>query len=240
MERIHFHLKSKCINLKNRFVFFINQWPVYWSRLFKHFGLLIQINNKQNLTAHYNEYFKWRLFIWVAEFFIYFTDILGLSLLYETFDEWINFRTRNLLPSEITILTGIFGDQLNVQLILIDSKSRLFARKYKIAYVTFNTINHWGIISDDLLVHEAAHCWQYQQHGSVYWFRAILAQFTKSGYDYGNLSTLIQNNSISGLYNYEQQAEIITDYYKMSKGQVPTYHKGELALLAAYKENLLS
>ena len=61
-----------------------------------------------------------------------------------------------------------------------------------------------------------------------------------SGYDYGNLSTLIQNNSISGLYNYEQQAEIITDYYKMSKGQVPTYHKGELALLAAYKENLLS
>ena len=201
--------------------------------------MLFRLNDRERLDIHYLEFYSYRYLLWLAEFIIYLTDITGLSMLYETLDEWINFNTRNLSPDEYALLLPLFGSQLNYKLVLIDKNARLFARKYNLAYVTFNTINCWGQLTDTLLVHEAVHCWQFQKYGSVYWFRALLGQFTPAGYNYGELSLDVQPLHPDRKFNFEQQAEIITDYYKLSRGYKATYFQGEIALIQRYKELLL-
>ena len=66
------------------------------------------------------------------------------------------------------------------------------------------------------------HIWQYQRFGSVYIFRALWAQNSTNGYDYCGVVGLMDNlKSEKGLlnFNFEQQAEIIEDYYKLRQNR---------------------
>lgn len=106
---------------------------------------------------------------------------------------------------------SIAFDQVSIY---INMQSRL--RRFAYAYVVFNTINFNCKIKDDILIHEYVHIWQYQKFGSVYIFRALLAQKSREGYDYGGVEALY-NGMISGKklldFNFEQQAEIVQNAF---------------------------
>jgi hypothetical protein len=233
--------KQKCKNLLQRFLWFVRQWPLRLWRLILHLALFARLLPGIGLQVHYYEFYKWRILIWIGELFLNLLDLTGFPEIYETIDEWIKWKTRPLIKKENDLIQEIFGQHINTSLLLIDTKASWFARKYKIAYVTFNTVNCHGAISDDLLIHEVTHCWQYQRFGSVYILRALLGQKTKAGYDPGDLSKY--NNLPMGelikKYNYEQQAEIMSEYFKTIHG-LPTTYLAQKTELITIKEQLLS
>jgi hypothetical protein len=100
------------------------------------------------------------------------------------------------------------------------------SRTHGVAYVSFFTINVWGVISRELLVHEVMHVWQYLQMGPVYIPRALQAQKSRMGYNYGGLNPLmdaVQRETYFLDFNLEQQAEIVTDWYRLRNGLAPQY-----------------
>ena len=90
----------------------------------------------------------------------------------------------------------------------------------------------------ELLVHELVHVWQFQHFGAVYIPRALKAQFTKEGYNYGGVEGLAsafrKGKSIQD-FNYEQQAEIISDYYSIREGGLPRWGNGSSNDLELYR-----
>jgi len=233
---------QKVRNTFVRFGWYIIKWPTRFLRLLRHLFRLPLIILGIGLEVHYYEFYRYRLLIWSAELLLYTIDLLPFPEIFGTLDEWINYRTRNLNQVERSILEPIFGHNMKYNLILIDEKSRMISKKKSIVYVSFNTINSWGIMSPPLLVHEAVHVWQYQQKGSVYILRSLLGQKTTAGYNYGNLQ---QYSNLPKLlaadkFNYEQQAEIITDFYKHSQNLPFTYSSGEISLLEKYKDDILA
>ncbi|MEL6275702.1 MAG: hypothetical protein AAFU03_11410, partial [Bacteroidota bacterium] len=66
-------------------------------------------------------------------------------------------------------------------------------------------------------VHEAMHISQYCQVGACYIPRALLAQRTPMGYNYGGLEKLVKFPHLQ-YFNYEQQADIVMDAYSIKEG----------------------
>lgn len=68
-----------------------------------------------------------------------------------------------------------------------------------------------------VLIHELVHVWQYQHFGAVYIGKALKAQKSKEGYNYGGMENLyhqmLKGNTLTH-FNFEQQAEILEDYYR--------------------------
>ena len=163
---------------------------------------------------------------WLIELFCYFFDLLGLGEVYESLADIVKFNARPLLPDEIEKVEQIFGKTLNTNRIRIDESAFLGPRTKHFAYVSFYTINAWGNMSDDTFIHELTHIWQYKQLGSVYIPRALKAQFSSEGYDYGGLANLLLAiRSGRGLehFNVEQQGDIIADYYRILSGNNPRW-----------------
>ncbi len=128
--------------------------------------------------------------------------------------------SRRLSEDEKKSCRSIFGDNLNLDLIRIDESSRVGSKKWGIIYVSFHTINSWGKIPMHILIHEMVHIWQYANFGSAYISHALKAQNSRAGYDYGGVVELRAKKDIvlSTAFNYEQQAEIIEDYYRLTVG----------------------
>jgi hypothetical protein len=83
------------------------------------------------------------------------------------------------------------------------------------AHATGYIINSNGNISDETMIHELTHVWQYIQDGIIYMPEALAAQFGE-GYDYGGVSDLEAKMAAGqGLseYNREQQGDIVSDYF---------------------------
>ena len=95
---------------------------------------------------------------------------------------------------------------------------------------------------DPILVHEAMHIWQYCQVGACYIPRALLAQRSEMGYNYGGLKALINYPSIQ-YFNYEQQADIIMDAFALKMGFRTRWSKGanttDLAIFQPFLEEVL-
>jgi hypothetical protein len=61
------------------------------------------------------------------------------------------------------------------------------------------------------------HIWQYKKHGSCYITEALYAQRWGGGYNYGGEAALLKNSNVGmKAFNFEQQAEIVEDYYRSS------------------------
>ncbi len=151
----------------------------------------------------------------IAELSAYILDLIGIPWWYDTLMDWAKWNTRPLTPSEISDMKKYYGDNVDYNLVRIDSRAKWTANKIAIAYVAFNTINHYHTISKDVFVHEMMHIWQYQKLGSVYALKALYAQAKGNAYDYGGLEALYQGmlkNKRLLSYNFEQQAEIVQDY----------------------------
>lgn len=175
---------------------------------------------------------------WWQDFALLLADVLAIPELYETFSDFAKWNTRPLSPLEKKLARSVFGTSLHLDAIRVDNKAILGCRNRNIVYVSFFTINAWGKIKDEILVHELVHVWQYQKLGAAYIAKALRAQRTELGYDYGGVGALRQAKAESGRmesFNLEQQAEIIADYYLLREGKTPSWGKANSHDLPVYQ-----
>lgn len=158
---------------------------------------------------------------WLLEFFFRMLELFGIGDVYDAVFQVLKPTTRPLSKREISLASAIFGESLPYARIRIDERALLGPRQGKFCYVSFYTINSWGKMPDPLLVHELVHVWQYHQLGIVYIPRALAAQYSQEGYNYGGveaLRTALANGKNLLDFNYEQQADLIEDYFRLLIG----------------------
>jgi len=144
-------------------------------------------------------------------------DLVGLFDLWEIASNILTPGIRSLREKELRLLKPIFGDSVPYHLIRIDERAWIGPRFGNFCYVSFLTINSWGPMHPATLVHEVVHVWQYTHRGAVYIPRALRAQWSEMGYNYGGLGPL-QSAATLEDFNYEQQADIIEDAYRLANG----------------------
>jgi len=190
---------------------FGKQVIVRWKRLGKHLIFPFYKGNQ-------NDFVPSSILEWMSDLWFYIMDVLGIPEVYQLIIRLIKWNTRKLNDAEINIARQVFGTNLDYEVIRIDDAARFGTKKIAAAYVSFNTINYNKKIKKEIFVHELVHIWQYQHFGSIYIARAIKAQFSKAGYDYGGVSHLYHQMLKGGKlidFNFEQQADIIEDYYRI-------------------------
>jgi hypothetical protein len=77
-------------------------------------------------------------------------------------------------------------------------------------------------------VHELVHVWQYVHRGAIYIPRALAAQRTPAGYDYGGWVGLRDARTLDD-FNYEQMADVIEDAFRLAEGYPPQWIRGTVA-----------
>lgn len=157
---------------------------------------------------------------WFSDAGFYVMDILAMPEIYELIFSIIKKNTRPLNSKEKALASSIFGQSIKYNLVKVDSSARFGTQKIALAYVSFNTINYRKQIDKAIFIHEMVHIWQFQQFGSIYLARAIKAQRSKEGYNYGGVPNLYQVMLKGGSlldFNFEQQADIIEDYYRIKE-----------------------
>lgn len=202
--------------------------PLRLFRLFKHLavGLKILFTKKGSIVSH-----------WWQDFGFHTLDVLAVPEVYETVADFTKFNTRPLSPLERNLAQSVFGDALKLDAIRLDDRAKIGCKNNHIVYVSFFTINAWGRIQPATFIHELVHVWQYQKMGAAYISRALRAQKTKEGYNYGGVKTLktaMENGAKITDFNLEQQADIVADYYAIREGLKPVWGKGTAADLHVY------
>jgi len=168
---------------------------------------------------------------------IYLLELSGVGEIYETLTDFLKFNTRAMTEREISVARSIFGNQINYRRVRLDAYAYLGPRQQNICYVSFYLINSWGNMSDALLIHELVHIWQYEQMGAIYMPRALVAQTSHTGYDYGGIHGLRNALRMTGdlrTFNLEQQGDIVADYFRIRNGQAPEWGNGQPKHLAIY------
>ena len=155
---------------------------------------------------------------WLSQNLINTAELLGIPETAETLADLLKFNTRALTDEEKKVARSVFGDSIDLNLVRIDEWSVSNLVNGRRPFTTFNTINTWGSLTDDVLIHELTHVWQYGQVGAIYIPDAVDAQNSSEGYNYGG-STELEKRIAAGQklssFNYEQQAQIVQDYYKI-------------------------
>ena len=152
-------------------------------------------------------------------------DLLFVFDAYEAISNRLTPGLRRLTPLEYDRLSAVFGDSVPYDRIRIDERAYVGPRSHHICYVSFHTINRWGPIPLAILVHEVMHVWQHVHEGACYIPRALAAQLTVAGYDYGGQRGLTATRHIRD-FNYEQQAAVVEDAYRLSRGLSTRYLHG--------------
>ena len=160
----------------------------------------------------------YNVYLAIGETMMYVLEVLGVPAMYDIVSEWIKPSTRPLSDEELALSKTYFGDTIDYKLVRVHPSANLTANKLALAYVSFNTINHWRPISRDVFIHEMMHVWQYQNLGAIYTIKALHAQYRGNAYDYGGFEGLyhamLQGRDLLS-FNFEQQAEIIQDYCRL-------------------------
>lgn len=179
---------------------------------------------------------------WWADFSFLLLDAILFFDLYEILTNTLARKTRSLTVYEETLLRTIFQDSLPYHLIRIDEYARVGPPQGNFLYVSFHTINSWGPIPTTILVHEAHHIWQYCRFGAAYIPRALSAQRTVAGYNYGGIQQLRRLPELA-FYNYEQQADIIADAFALRDGYRTSWAKdaypGDLSVFQPFLNQLV-
>jgi len=164
-------------------------------------------------------------------------DALGICKAYEWLSH-VKSNVRKLTDREVFLATFIFKDAIDYSKVRIDERAYLGPKQYNFCYVSFNTINSWGKMSDDIFIHELTHIWQYQHVGAVYIPRALHAQRSSEGYNYGGLPGLrlaVQQNKRFIDFNYEQQGDLVADYFRILHGGKPYWGNACLEDISWYE-----
>lgn len=148
-------------------------------------------------------------------------DLLPVAVFLEFILDLIFWKTRPLTSREKKTIGSFFGHALQLDLIGVDAQSRIAKKRIAHAYVSWHTVHFDISISDATLIHEMVHIWQYRKHGHLYITESLFAQRWGGGYAYGG-SAALHMHGREGLkaFNFEQQAEIIEDYYRL-KNRLP-------------------
>lgn len=180
---------------------------------------------------------------WLGTVAVDLAEVLGIPEIAETLADLIKFNTRALTGSERSKAASVFGASINLDLVRIDEGALSVVAVRKLMhysgprpFTTFHTINGEGGLSDDTLIHELTHVWQYERVGAIYLFQAIHAQQT-GGYNYGGVPGLqAAKTAGEGIlsFNREQQAQIVEDFYLIKTGKPPYFGAGGTADLPLY------
>ena len=195
----------------NKILYYLRELPVRFKRLWRH--ILFPIYRPWS-----NDFPPKTILEWFADAGFYIMDIIAMPEVYETVFSVIKRTTRPLTVQEKAMAKSIFGSSINYDLVRVDGAAKFGTKKIALAYVSFNTINYLRQIDKAIFIHEMVHIWQFQRFGSIYIARAIKAQRSKEGYDYGSVANLYQVMLKGGSlldFNFEQQADIIEDYYRI-------------------------
>lgn len=160
---------------------------------------------------------------WVLDFGFYIMDIFCVPDVFEIIIVWVQPNIRLLNEVEKELVVRYFGTSIHPDNVRINARMHRRIRLLALAFVSFNTIHFDEKISTPVFIHEMVHVWQYQRFGSVYIFRALKAQRSSEGYDYGGPEVLYHKmlgNHRFLNFNFEQQGEIFEDYCKMRESDV--------------------
>ena len=155
---------------------------------------------------------------WFGDGIFYLMDLLLLPEVYESFLLLGKPEIRPLTDSETYTAQRFFASSLDYESVRINNQMLSSLKKKAYAYVSINTINYDRHISDPILIHELVHVWQYQKYGSMYIYRALSAQRTKEGYDYGGVEGLYKAMLVQAKlvdFNFKQQGAILEDYCRI-------------------------
>lgn len=187
-----------------RFIFV--EFPERTLRLIAHFSYVIPFikyrlpSKPKNIT------------IWAMDLLFFINDLIGITDLIHTIHLISKNSFRRMSKNEIIAVQNIFQNTIDYNSIWIDDQSKIGMHSLARAYVLFNTINYRYKIDIPTLVHEMVHIWQYQNLGSIYLGRSLLAQTLGNPYDFGGTEKLyddmIKGKSLLN-YNFEQQGSII-------------------------------
>ncbi len=135
-------------------------------------------------------------------------------------------NTRSLTDEETRLAQTIFGNTIDYKRVRLDERAVIGCRRGNFAYVGFQVINSWGPLSAAHFIHEMVHIWQFQHYGAGYIACALWAQRTPQGYDYGGikaLSAAAENDQGLEAFNYEQQGDVVADYFRLLNGAAPRW-----------------
>lgn len=215
--------------LAHRSQHFIFSFHRRFLRLIKHI-LFSDLGVKQS--------FRLKLIKWFPGIIALLIDLLALPEIYDCFTNVCKPGVRELNQTEFDAALGIFKDSIPLADVRIDQHARLGPKQWRFAYVSFFTINIYGSMPTHLLIHELVHVWQYMNYGSMYIVHALFAQHSPAGYNYGGLDVLQFVKKANGKladFNFEQQADIIRDYYLLCHGRRPQWSRATVADLDVYK-----
>lgn len=179
-----------------------------------------------------------RLSLWWTYLFFYILDVFGLPEFYETIMDLVKFNTRPLYKWEIELAKSVFGNTIDYRRVRIDDFSFAGPKQMRFCYVSFYCINSWGPMQNSIFIHEMTHVWQFEKLGSVYIPKALLAQHTALGYDYGGVEALRAGREKGKSFlsfNFEQQGDIISDYFRIREGYKPQWGQASRLDLPIYE-----
>lgn len=135
---------------------------------------------------------------------------------------------RQLTADEVSAAYSVFHDALSTDGIVLSEGGALAVSGYARTlpdHVTFPA----GTLSSPpggfmaLLIHELGHCWQYQQGAGV---PGLIMSELGGAHDYGGeqgLRDAVANGQPFATFGYEEQAEILADYYRHIGGDTSAY-----------------
>ncbi|MGB1217385.1 MAG: hypothetical protein ACPG5P_05890, partial [Saprospiraceae bacterium] len=134
----------------------------------------------------------------------------------------------------------VFGNSIPYECVRIDETALIGLRwgRMAMAYVSFFNINSLYKMSDSVYMHELIHIWQYHNFGSVYLVRALFAQKSQMQYNYGGVNALthaIKTRQHFLDFNFEQQGDLVMDYFRIKYGYKPHWGTGNKNDLVHYK-----
>ena len=217
----------KLRGIHQRFLFYLKQLPIRLVRL-----------GKQLLTFNFSFGVLQGIFLYFMSIGLCVLDLFAIPEIYETIMDLSKWNTRALSKRERLIAKVVYTDSINLDMVRIDERAVIGPKWWRFAYVSYHTINSYGKIPDAILVHELMHIWQFTYLGSVYIINALMAQRSKDGYDYKGLHSMheVINKGQSILaFNFEQQADIVCDYYRIGEGRSAQWSKAKLEDLDSYQ-----
>ncbi len=167
-----------------------------------------------------------RALLWLPGVFVLLLDLIALPELYDYVTNRLKPSSRILTAQEKELAKSVYGEAFDYDQLRIDDKAILGPKYGHFAYVSYFTINCYGPMTRHTFIHELMHVWQYQRYGSMYILHALWAQRTKESYNYGGLGRLRGIKRAGGQladFNFEQQADIIEDYYLIKHGYRPQW-----------------
>ena len=144
---------------------------------------------------------------------------------------------RKLNPHETSIAEEFFGDMINLEQVKINESGIRFSiltRNKTGQYVTVHNTIYGKNMTDDFLIHELVHVWQYKQ-GRIEPITALGTHIVGDGIEMATGKTnVLYNYRLDNLdspdrksfgdYHFETQAAILQDAWLYKQGKSPLYN----------------